>query len=157
MADKRGKQFELKLKEDFARSLPNSTIDRIYDTVNGLYGVSNISDFIGFKQPNIFYLEAKTIKGKTFPFSNLTQYEKLCKKVGIPGVRAGAVIWYYDIDRVIYVPIKTVTAIKKSGKKSLNIETIDRTKFRIIDIPSIKKRVFMDSDYSVLMNLEDGD
>lgn len=42
------------------------------------------------------------------------------------------------------------------GKKSVGLKAIEEG-YRIIEIPSIKKRVFMDSDYSVLMNLEDGE
>ena len=34
---------------------------------------------------------------------------------------------------------------------------LDEGLYRIIEIPSKKKRVFMDSDYSVLMKLEEGD
>ena len=30
-------------------------------------------------------------------------------------------------------------------------------KYNIIEIPSVKKRVFMDSDYSVLLSLKDGE
>ena len=86
-----GKAFERKLKEDFLK-LENSTIDRLYDSMSGYKTISNISDFIGFRAPNIFYIEAKSIRGNTFPLSNLSQYDKLKAKVGIPGVRAGVVI-----------------------------------------------------------------
>lgn len=157
MATNKGKSFEQKLKEDWKRTIPNSSIDRIYDTVNGLKGVSNICDFIGFKKPNIFYLEAKSHKGNTFPFSNLRQYDKLVEKIGIDGVRTGVVIWFYSHDRVIYVPTSTIKKMKEDGCKSVNIRTIDVDGYRYIEIPSIKKRVYMDSDYSVLLGLEEGE
>lgn len=67
-------------------------IDRLYDQMSGFVSVSNISDFIAFKKPNIFYLEAKSTEGNTFPLSRLTQYDKLKVKVGIDGVRAGVVL-----------------------------------------------------------------
>ena len=92
MANNRGKQFEAKLKQDFLASIPESTIDRLYDSVSGYKAISNISDFIGYKKPFIFYLEAKSHQGNTFPIKNLTQYDKLSKKVNIPGVRAGVII-----------------------------------------------------------------
>ena len=92
MARDKGKQFEEKFKRDFQRTVPNCSIDRIYDVVSGYKAVSNISDFIGYSFPLIFYLECKTHKGASIPFANITQYDKLQYKVGIPGVRAGVVL-----------------------------------------------------------------
>ena len=43
MAQNLGKDFEQRFKKDFAK-IPNSTIDRIYDTTNGFMGVRNICD-----------------------------------------------------------------------------------------------------------------
>lgn len=132
----------------------------MYDPTNGYYGISNICDFIGFHSPFIYYFECKTIKGNTFPFSNLTQYEKLYNKVGIKGVRAGAIIWFYEKDAVLYAPISTITEMKKDGEKSINykklVDKLYKKDYNIIMIPSEKKRVFMDSDYSVLLNLPEG-
>ena len=105
MALNRGKQFENKFKEDFYKTMSNCSLDRLYDTTNGFKAISQVCDFIGYKQPNIFYLECKSHEGNTFPLNNLTQYNKLVAKVGIPGVRAGVIIWFIDHDRVIYVPI----------------------------------------------------
>jgi hypothetical protein len=153
----KGKQFELVLKEDWKASMPKSTIDRLYDSVSGYKTISNISDFIAYKMPNIFYIEAKTIKGNTLPFQNITQYEKLSAKVGIDGVRVGVVVWFYDHDRVLYVPISSITKMMSEGKKSVNITTIDTDGYRFIEIPSVKKRVFMTSDYSVLMGTQEGE
>lgn len=155
MANNKGKKFEKKLLEDWEKTVPNSSIDRIYDTVGGLKGVSNICDFIGFKKPNIFYIEAKSHEKNTFPFSNLRQYDKLKGKVGIEGVRTGVVIWFIDHDRVIYVPTATITKMKEDGCKSINIKKLDG--YRYIEIPSVKKIVYMDSDYSVLLDTEEGD
>ena len=45
--------------------------------------------------------------------------------------------------------------MKIKNKKSISYKDID--KWRIMEIPSIKKVVFMDSDYSVLDILEEGD
>ena len=153
----KGKKFEDKFKEDFKKSFPGGTIDRLYDQVSGYKAISNISDFIGYNYPLIFYLECKSHKGNTFPLENLTQYDKLVKKVGIHGVRAGVVIWYIEKDRVIYVPINTITKMKQDNKKSVNIRTIDEDGYKYYEIPSVKKRVYMDSDYSVLKDTEEGD
>ena len=114
------KNFELKVKEDWLK-LPNSTIERLYDPVGGYNGVRNISDFIAYAYPQIWFIECKTIKGNTFPFSNLSQYERLLGKKGIKGVRAGAIIWFYEKD------------------------------YNITVVPSEKKRTYMDSDYTALL------
>lgn len=157
MAENKGKKFEAKFRADFLKSVPNPTIDRLYDQVSGYKTISTISDFIGYSYPNIFYLECKSIKGNTFPLSNLTQYDKLIAKVGIKGVRVGVVVWFYDKDVVMYVPIKTITQLYNDGKKSINCSKILDEGYRAFVIPSTKKRVFMDSNYSILTNLEDGD
>ena len=157
MAVNRGKDFEQKFKEDWIRTIPDSSIDRIYDSVSGYKTVSNISDFIGFKKPNIFYLECKSTNENTFNFAKLTQYDKLVTKVGIPGVRAGAVIWFIKHDKVLYVPISTIKKMKEDGLKSVNIRTIFDSEYRFYNIPSQKLRVYMESDYSCLLETQEGD
>ena len=151
-----GKAFETKFKEDWIKTIPNCSIDRIYDTMNGFKAISNISDFIGYSYPNIFYLECKSHKGASLPLVNISQYEKLVTKVGIKGVRVGVILWLYEKDRVFYIPISTITALKRDGKKSVGIKAVEEG-YNIIEIPSVKKRVFCDSDYSVLLNLKEGE
>lgn len=50
--------------------------------------------------------------------------------------------------------------MKKDGEKSINYKKLVdkgyKKDYNIIMIPSEKKRVFMDSDYSVLLNLPEG-
>lgn len=154
MPDNKGKQFESIFKHDFAKST-GGVIDRIYDPGFGMKGIKNICDFIAYKYPNMFYLECKSIKGNTFPLSNLTQYEKLREKKGIHGIRAGAIIWFRDHDRIVYVPISTFEQCFNEGLKSINIKMVGNTAYKIIEIPSIKKRVYLESDYSVLLQLKD--
>ena len=43
MANNKGKIFETKFKDDFIKSFPDGTIDRIYDTTNGYKAIANIS------------------------------------------------------------------------------------------------------------------
>lgn len=158
MADNYGKKFEAKFVEDWLK-LPNSTIERLYDPVGGFRGVSNISDFVCYSYPQMFFMECKSIKGNTFPFSNLKQYTRLCTKSGIKGVNAGVTIWFYEKDEVLYVPIEVCKQMIENGEKSVNCKkVVDKTYspcYDIVRIPSIKKRVFMDSDYSVLLRRDD--
>lgn len=150
-----GKQFESILKTDFS-SLPGSFIYRLPDQMTGYRVTSrNPSDFIGFVSPNCFLLEAKSITGNTFPLTNLTQFEILNSYENIPGLRRGVVIWFRDHKRVIYVPISTIKTMKEDNKKSVNIRTIETDGYNYVEIPTVTKRVFPKSDYSVLLNLPD--
>jgi len=149
------KGFEERLKHDFEQSFPNGTIDRIYDVVSGNKGVSNVSDFIAYVYPYHFYLEAKTHKGASVPFSAISQYDKLLRKVGIHGVRAGVVVWLYEKDVVLYVPVSTITELKKSGEKSVGIRNLGEYNIKVLE--SKKLRRYMETDYSQLYNLLDGE
>lgn len=154
MAKNYGKPFEEQFKKDFLK-LDGSSLDRLYDVMMGYKSIKQVSDYIGYIEPNIFYLECKTHAGASLPFDKITQYDSMVKKVGIPGVRSGVILWLYEKDLVLYVPINTVTQLKREGEKSVGVRHLD--KYRIIQIPSVKKRVFMDSDYSVLTRLDDFD
>ena len=86
---------------------------------------------------------------------NLTQYDKLIKKDGIKGVIAGVFIWFYEKDKVLFVPIGVCRQMMEDGEKSVNCkkfcENSYKKSYNIIDIPSKKKRTFMESDYSVIL------
>lgn len=152
MAQNRGKQWESKLREDFSK-LPEVFIYRVPDVMNGFKGASGICDFIGYAYPSVFFLEAKTVIGNVFPLSNFTQYDKLMSVPDIKGVHRGVVIWFQSHDKVIYVPVVTIDKMLKDGKKSINIKTISTNEYEYVEIPSVKKRVFLDSDYSILLTL----
>lgn len=117
----------------------------------------NICDFICFNEGILYLMECKTHAGNTFPLSNLTQYDKLKSKVGIHGVRVGVVIWFYEKDKVVYVPISTVTQLMQDEKKSVNIKYLETKEYSMYEVPSKKLRTFMQSDYSILQELKDGE
>ena len=156
MAVNRGKQWEAKLKEDFSK-MSGAYIYRVPDQLGGLKGQTGICDFIAYKFPKIFFIEAKTILGNTFPLTNFTQFDKLMSIPNIQGVHRGVMLWFQDHQRVLYVPLLTIAKMKQDGKKSVNIRTIDQDGYNYLNIPSIQKRVFLDSDYSVMMELPDND
>ena len=54
MASNYGKQFERKFKEDWQK-VDNSDITRLYDITNGFKSISNVSDFIGYIYPSLYY------------------------------------------------------------------------------------------------------
>jgi hypothetical protein len=154
MAKNYGKEFEQKFKEDFLK-LDDSTIDRLYDTMNGYKSIKQVSDFIGYIYPNIFYIECKSHRGASIPMGNITQYEKLKEKIGIKGVRTGVVLWLIDKDKVMYIPMSTIKQLREQGEKSIGVRHLEN--YNIIEIPSVKKRVFMDSDYTILKTLKEGE
>ena len=156
MAINKGKQFEERFKKDWLESFPNSTITRLYDNTSGYVAISNISDYICYNHPYQFFIECKSHKGASIPFDKITQYDKMKDVVGIKGVRAGVVLWLYDKDKVFYIPISTITEMKKDDKKSVGLKAVEEG-YNIIEIPSEKLRVFMKSDYSCLMTLKDGE
>ena len=100
MARDRGKAFEIKFKEDFQK-LEHSSVDRLYDVMSGYKAIKQVSDFIAYLYPNIFYIECKSHKGASIPIANITQYESLKTKVDIKGVRSGVVLWLYEKDKVL--------------------------------------------------------
>lgn len=155
MTQNYGKAFEARFKEDFIKTFPQGSIDRIYDSVSGYRSISNISDFICYVYPNLIYIECKSHKGASIPFDNISQYDKLKFKVGIPGVRAGVVLWLYEKDFLAYIPISTITKMKEDGKKSVGLKAIEEG-YKIYLIPGVKKRVFIEGDYSFLHDLKDG-
>ena len=152
-----GKKFEEKVKNDWQKSFPDGDILRLYDTTSGYSAITFPSDYICYVYPNQFYIECKTVQGNTFNINKLTQYEKLllhsCKK----GIRSGVIIWFYDHQKIVYVPIKQIEKMKNDGKKSVNIKMLEEKMYKIYEIPGKIKRTFIDSDYTILMSLEEGD
>ena len=152
-----GKMFENKFKDNWKTCFPQGFIYRLPDQMSGYrYTSSNLCDFICFNEKILFLIELKSHKGASLPFKNITQYTKLKEKVDTQGVRAGVVLWLYEKDLVLYIPISTITQMKKDGKKSVGIKAIQEG-YNIKIVPSIKKRVFMESDFSVLMSLKEGE
>ena len=151
-----GKEFEAKVKSDIQK-IPDSHIERIYDVTNGYKSIKGRSDYIFYWYPNQFWLECKCHRGNTFPWSDLRQYDALLEVANIKGIRSGVILWMIDHNIVVYLPIITIKKMKEDNKKSFNIKDLIDNKYRIIQIPSKKRRVFMDSDYTILKDLKEGD
>lgn len=147
-----GKKFEAHLRENWKSSVPDSFLYRLNDQMSGYMGSTNVSDFIGYKKPNLFLIECKAHAGNTFPFSAFRQYDGLVQYSNIPGVHAGVILWMYDHDKVIWIPIQTFIELKNEGKKSFNIKLLESNDYEFLVLPSKKLRTFMDTDYSELIN-----
>ena len=148
-----GKKFEERFKLDWVNSTGGAIV-RLYDNTSGYLSISNISDYICYKYPNLFFIECKSHKGASIPFTAISQYDKLLSFSNIKGIRSGVVLWLYEKDIVLYIPVKTIKLLKDSGEKSVGIRHLKD--YDIIEIPSKKLRVFMESDYNVLLSLKEG-
>ena len=149
-----GKQFENKFRQDWNNSFPGTFLLRLNDQVSGYkYTSANLCDFIAYVDGKLFLLECKSHAGASLPFSSVSQYDRLKQFVGIPGIRVGIILWLYEKDKCLYVPIKTVTKLLSNNEQSVGIRHLGTEE--LIDIPSKKKRVFLDSDYKQLLDLEE--
>ena len=151
-----GKKFEEQLKKDWEKTIPESIIIRIPDQISKFKGTSsNICDFIAYKNPILYMIEAKSCKGNTFPFTNLRQYDKLLQYSNIDGVCPGVVIWFIERDHVIFVSAKGLYLMKQDNKKSVNIKMLKTGEYSdyIIDLKSTKRIKFMNTDYNELIKI----
>ena len=157
MVKNRGKQFEEKFKEDWFVAFPKSVLFRIPDQMSGYKTASkNICDFIGYNDGILYLIECKSHKGASIPFECIKQFYLMKSYVGARGVRVGVILWLYDKDIVYYIPISTIQKLKQDGKKSVGIKAFEEG-YNIKIIPSVKKRVFLDSDYSLLKDLKENE
>lgn len=115
-----GKKFEEIIKRDFS-AMSDAAITRLYDPVGGYGGIKNDCDFIAYRYPNIFYLEAKETKQNTFNFKQLKQYDALNNYRNVTGAHPGVLIWFSTVNKVVWVSISWINFLKKEGYKSVNI------------------------------------
>ena len=148
----RGKDFEKQIQKCF-ENVPNISIDRLHDQMNGYAGSSNICDFIVYYYPIQLYIECKATYGNTLPFSRITetQYNGLLEKEKIKGVASGYIIWYIDCDKTYFVPAYIAKEFKDRGCKSINQKDLVNN-YNAIKLEGIKKRVFYNYDMTVFLN-----
>jgi len=160
MTKSRGKQFEDKFAENWTKTFPGGLLLRLHDQLSGYKTVSkNPCDYIAYNNGKFYMIECKSHKGASLPVSDIPQYETLLSiaNENKKGVRVGIVVWLIEKDKVYYVPIKTIQKILGDNIKSINPEKVEAKGYSIFNIPSNKLRVFMNSDYSIMEELEDGD
>lgn len=133
----------MKTRECLKESFPQGYLYRLPDQMSYYKGSGNPCDILCYVESHLFLIETKSIHGNTFNL-NFAQKEKL-KSINVEGVHPLLVVWFVDHDKVIAFPINSVVKMEEDGLKSINIKTYDQ--YEHIDIPSKKKRVFMDSDY----------
>ena len=151
MANNKGKVFEDVVKKAFLK-VPDVSIDRFRDAPKKLKNVDNPSDFVVYKFPHELYVECKSHKGNTLPFSCVReeQIKGMSQKALLKGVTAGLIIWYIDHDLTVWVPIDVVLTLINFGHKSINVKDLDKLPHLVIC--GKKKRVYFDYDMEKFFN-----
>lgn len=154
MASNYGKKFEAQFNDDWQQSFPFSFIMRLHDQVSGYKEISkNPCDFIAYVHPYFFMIECKSTEDNTFNFGKLRQYTQLVSYDGINGLSAGVVIWFIKHSKVCWVPIDEVQRLKKEGYKSIHVKMIDDENYKVYELESEKKRVFLNTNYQKIYDL----
>ena len=159
MAINRGKAWEAKFVQDWEKSFPNTFIFRLKDQMTGYKETSgNPCDFLCFTGNNkLFLVECKEHKGASIPFTAIPQYDRLLKYKGLPGVYPGVMLWLSEKDVILWISINEMEKMVKAGKKSISFKMLSEDTYKILVIPTEKKRTFLEGDYTVLMQLQDGE
>lgn len=149
-----GKKFEEIFRLDWKKCFPNTFIFRLKDLMNGYKETSqNPCDFICFPGKSLFLMECKEHKGASIPFTAIPQYERLLEYKGLPNVYPGVVIWFSEKDLVVWVSVEDMEKMFLAGEKSIGIRMLENKSYNIIVLPSVKKRVFLETDYTYLLKL----
>lgn len=159
MAQNKGKTWEEKFKQDWKKTFPGTFIFRLKDQMTGYKETSgNPCDFLCYPGENkLFMVECKEHKGASIPFTAIPQYDRLLEYKDCKNTFPGVMLWLSEKDKVMWISITEMEKMIKDGKKSIGIKMLTDKSYNIIEIPSEKKRVYLDSDYTVLMNLKDGE
>ena len=152
-----GKKFEDRFKQDFKNCFPGTLVYRLPDQMSGYKETSgNPCDFMCYPGSIVLMAECKAHKGASIPFTAIPQYERQLDYKGLYKTFPGVVVWFYEKDTVIWVPIEEMEKMVLDGEKSIGLRMIDKEKpykkaYNIITIPSKKLRTFMESDYNFLV------
>lgn len=145
MGINRGKTFENKLKEQFEK-IPDTLVLRLYDITMGYSKINNPCDFIVFRNGTLNLFELKAIHGNTLNFNSHireNQWNDLVKYDLYPGVNAGIIVWFIDLDKTFFIPGYDLNFAKYQNKKSFNAKTDYEG---VYEIHGKKKKTFFDYD-----------
>lgn len=142
MAQNVGKIFE----HDFKSSCPGDMF--IYRVPDVKYGNKSICDYLLYTSPNLYTLELKTTKEKTFPFKNIAEHQldNMVKFGEIEGVISGFVINFRQQEETYFVRGNRIQELIDKGNKRVSCDTLAKIGIRI---PQEKKRVRFKYDFDV--------
>lgn len=147
-----GKKFEETFKSDWRKSFPNTFLWRIPDQQNGYLGSKNFSDFLAFHNDFLWLLECKETKEGTINFSKISQLDVMKDYLVYNSVLGYIIIWYSKFDKILAVSCQEALRIRDELKmKSISLKMLENKSYNIIEIPAVKKRVFLTADYTKLL------
>lgn len=152
----KGKIFEDKFKEDWKKCFPKTFFLRLNDTLGGFKNINTPCDYLCFPGKKLFMIECKSHDGASIPFSVIPQYERLLEYKHYENVVPGIVMWFKEKDKIIWADILTLENIYNDGNKSIQLKMLNDDKYNLKEIPSVKKRVYLEADYTYLVNLYEG-
>lgn len=155
----KGKSWEDKFRKDWQKCFPDTFVFRLKDQMTGYKETSgNPCDFLCFPGNNqLFMVECKEHRGASIPFTAIPQYERLLEYKDCPHTFPGVMLWLSEKDKVMWISIQEMEKMVQDGKKSIGLKMLKEKSYNIIEIPSIKKRVYLDSDYTILTSLKKGE
>lgn len=153
MGINRGKQFEDRIRKQF-ENVPDTFCLRLYDVTMGYSNINNPCDFIVYRNGTLNLFECKAVHGNTLNFKSHikeNQWDKMLKYSFLPGVNAGIICWFIDLDKTYFIPIWDLNYAKTVlHKKSFNAKK-DENFDEIYEIKGKKKRVFFEYDLEKLL------
>ena len=157
MATSRGKQFEKIVQRDLNK-VDNLLCERLHDITSGYVNLNTPSDYIVYKNPNIYYLECKSIHGPSIPINNLIQLDRINTRIkDIYGAYGKFLIWFIDYKETFIVDATLlndyinreeylIPYLDKEFKKSINRKEFNDMCSNKVDgislIPAQYKRIF---------------
>ena len=153
-----GKKFEQKFRQDWKKCFPNTFLYRLQDSVSGYKTTSqNPCDFLAFNNGYLWMLECKETQEGTINFSKIPQLDRdegLKDYIGVQNVQPYIIVWFRKHDKVIAVPASEALKIKNDGHASISLKMLNNSSYYIIELPSVKLRTFLETDYTYLLKEE---
>ena len=96
-------------------------------------------------------LECKETREGTLNFSKISQLQHLKDYDIYEGVLPYIIIWYSTKDKIIACPVAEAVKMVNDGLKSISLKMLQDSTYNIIDLPVIKKRVYVEADFTKLL------
>lgn len=117
-----GKMFEEDFKKGAELCSNEARFSRLYDTTNGFRGVANPCDFIAATRHGTVYIELKTTRSSSLPFSNISehQWQELFIADRCKHALGGVLVYFSKHEMIKWYPMTQLTRLRNLGQKSIN-------------------------------------
>jgi len=103
----------------------------------------------------MWMLECKETQEGTINFAKIPQLDRtdgLKDYIGLKDVQPYIIVWFRKFDKVIAVPAAEALRIKNDSHKSISLKMLEDKSYYIIELPSVKLRTFLTTDYTYLLS-----